>query len=303
MYENSIDGDLILQNAIVLLEEKARGENGDNALQLALQIIRATKPKVSIWRSVTREPDEFEKTVFATWNELFGVEIGAHAQPKRLNNGILVVAVDSELWFDEIVRHRRKAIMGKLKAALKLGIFRSVSFERETPDKIHFTFTLPQDLFDVSAAPPELQEVDASDGDHLFAQQCVRDALQESAKLVDVEVSFEVALSIPRHQAPRRNSEHFANCIADPWIQSHYFDQLQLDLNWATETAEGFVERDGDDWHTALAKGLKSIAGMRWSRFKSAEESGDQNQELEMRAFAGFWYELAAKIRDPRSVD
>ncbi|MFA6015679.1 MAG: hypothetical protein WC742_11495 [Gallionellaceae bacterium] len=90
--------------------------------------------------------------------------------------------------------------------------------------------------------------------------------------------------------------KHFADYSQSQTLEDHYFEQLGLDLQWASDAADTFMKRDGVDPLTSLIQGVSALAGRRWSRFKAADEASDQKRASEMKAFALFWYRLAAEI-------
>ncbi len=91
-------------------------------------------------------------------------------------------------------------------------------------------------------------------------------------------------------------NEHFSDQKVTHDLKEHYFGQLHLDLEWATEAAIIFAERDGADAITSISCGFNAIAGRRWNRFKEAEKDGNENRASEMKTFAQFWYRVAKEI-------
>jgi hypothetical protein len=90
--------------------------------------------------------------------------------------------------------------------------------------------------------------------------------------------------------------KHFEDFCEKQTLEDHHFAQLDLDLQWASSAADTFMSRDGCEPLIAMVCGLNAIAGRRWSRFKAAEEASNHIRASEMKAFASFWYKLAAEI-------
>ena len=78
----------------------------------------------------------------------------------------------------------------------------------------------------------------------------------------------------------------------------HFFEQLDLDLEWALGAAQTFRDRDGRDPAVAAIDAIRAIAGRRYHRFKVAEEEQKTPRAEEMRSFAQFWYHLAQKLEE-----
>ena len=69
-----------------------------------------------------------EAEIVKVWNNLIDPTLTAHAQPTGVRKGTLFVSVDSSVWLDEIVRYRRREILGRMQNA----------FGRETVQRISF---------------------------------------------------------------------------------------------------------------------------------------------------------------------
>ncbi len=89
---------------------------------------------------------------------------------------------------------------------------------------------------------------------------------------------------------------HFQDAGAVQTTQEHMFEQLNLDLQWATDDIVAFMQRESLDPVAALYHSFRNIAGRRWSRFKTAEEEKQEARALEMEMFSRFWYRLADRV-------
>lgn len=69
-----------------------------------------------------------EAEVCRAWEHLIDPAVGAHARPAGLRNGTLFVTVDSSVWLDEIVRYRRREILGRLQNAFGQELVAKISF-------------------------------------------------------------------------------------------------------------------------------------------------------------------------------
>jgi len=96
--------------------------------------------------------------------------------------------------------------------------------------------------------------------------------------------------------SPSSPKRHFADLAPDTTLDAHFFEQLNLDLNWATDNIQEYQKKNGLDSLTALEASFHNIAGRRWNRFKEAEKQGNEKRAVEMKYFASFWYRLTAKI-------
>jgi len=92
------------------------------------------------------------------------------------------------------------------------------------------------------------------------------------------------------------SKRHFIDRDSETPVESHFFEQLDLDLNWATDDIKGFRQRYNFDSLSALEESFKIMAGRRWNRFKEAAKDGNERRASEMKSFANFWYCLAARI-------
>jgi len=69
-----------------------------------------------------------EAEIMRVWNNSIDPSIAAHAQPVGINKGTLFVNVDSSVWLDEIVRYRRKEILGRLQHSFGRDMIARISF-------------------------------------------------------------------------------------------------------------------------------------------------------------------------------
>ena len=99
-------------------QEKAQR---DTAKSLA-----AIMPGVLAGMRIDRRRSEAE--IVKVWNNLLDPRITTHAQPTGINKGTLFVAVDSNVWLDEIVRYRRKEILDRLQHCFGRELIARISF-------------------------------------------------------------------------------------------------------------------------------------------------------------------------------
>jgi len=69
-----------------------------------------------------------EAEVVRVWNHLIDPTVAEHAKPVSLRNGTLFVVVDSNVWLDEIVRYRRKEILGRLQHSFGRELIVKISY-------------------------------------------------------------------------------------------------------------------------------------------------------------------------------
>lgn len=69
-----------------------------------------------------------EAEIVKVWNHLIDASLVAHAQPAGVRKGTLFVNVDSSVWLDEIVRYRRKEILGRMQNAFGREMIQRISF-------------------------------------------------------------------------------------------------------------------------------------------------------------------------------
>lgn len=83
-------------------------------------------PKLVTGLGLDRRRSEVE--ILKVWNNLLDPNIVAHAQPTGLRNGTLFVTVDSSVWLNEIVRYRRREILGRLQNSFGKDVVVKISF-------------------------------------------------------------------------------------------------------------------------------------------------------------------------------
>ena len=98
----------------------------ERAQALRAQPASAIMPRVLSDLRIDRRRAEAE--VVKVWNDLLDPAIVAHAQPTGLRKGTLFVTVDSSVWLSEIVRYRRKEILGRLQHSFGRDFIAKISF-------------------------------------------------------------------------------------------------------------------------------------------------------------------------------
>jgi len=66
------------------------------------------------------------------WNEAAGALVAEHAQPERVDHGVLYVSVSSHLWLQELRRGLGRQVHAKLAAASGINL-RAIRWQR-APD-------------------------------------------------------------------------------------------------------------------------------------------------------------------------
>ncbi len=69
-----------------------------------------------------------ETEIMRVWRHLLDPNVVAHARPTGLRKGTLFVAVDSNVWLDEIVRYRRKEIIDRLQSSFGKDLITRIAF-------------------------------------------------------------------------------------------------------------------------------------------------------------------------------
>jgi predicted nucleic acid-binding Zn ribbon protein len=69
-----------------------------------------------------------EAEIVRVWNSIIDPEIAAHAQPAGIARGTLFVNVDNSVWLSEIVRYRRREILGRLQSSFGTEMIARISF-------------------------------------------------------------------------------------------------------------------------------------------------------------------------------
>jgi hypothetical protein len=83
-------------------------------------------PKVLSGLRLDRRQAEAE--ILRVWSHQLDHNVSAHARPTGLRNGTLFVAVDSNVWLDEIVRYRRREILERLQNSFGRDLVTRISF-------------------------------------------------------------------------------------------------------------------------------------------------------------------------------
>ena len=81
-----------------------------------------------VLRDLRLDQRQSETEIVKVWNRLLDSHLAAHAQPVGFRKGTLFVAVDSNVWLDEIVRYRQAEILERLQAAFGSQWIRRISF-------------------------------------------------------------------------------------------------------------------------------------------------------------------------------
>jgi len=79
-------------------------------------------------KSLRMDRRQAEAEIVRVWNSLIDPTLTAHAQPTGIHNGTLFVTVDSNTWLSEIVRYRRKEILGRLQNSFGKQMIARISF-------------------------------------------------------------------------------------------------------------------------------------------------------------------------------
>lgn len=99
-------------------EEKARRSTARKSSDLV--------PGVLSGLGIERRLSETE--ILKVWNNSLDPNVVAHARPVGLRNGTLFVAIDSNVWLDEIVRYRRREILERLQNSFGRDLITKISF-------------------------------------------------------------------------------------------------------------------------------------------------------------------------------
>src|SRR6266850_6798142 len=99
-------------------QEKARASGVRSAENLMPQVLSKLR--------MDRRRGEAE--IVRVWKNSIDPSITAHAQPTGIHKGTLFVTVDSSVWLDEIVRYRRKEILGRLQNSFGRELIQRISF-------------------------------------------------------------------------------------------------------------------------------------------------------------------------------
>ena len=78
---------------------------------------RLESEEPSLWRQLEQE-----------WENLVGVPIARHARPVRLERKTLIVAVDSSVWMNELIRYERGPMLARLQERYGVDRIKEVRF-------------------------------------------------------------------------------------------------------------------------------------------------------------------------------
>jgi hypothetical protein len=98
----------------------------EKAKALTAKPVSASLPKVLSDLRIDKRRSEAE--ILKVWNHLIEPDVVTHAQPVGYRNGTLFVNVDSNVWLSEIVRHRRKEILERLRHSFGPDFVVRISF-------------------------------------------------------------------------------------------------------------------------------------------------------------------------------
>jgi hypothetical protein len=93
---------------------------------------RSAKPVSDLIPGVLKglglERKQSELEILKVWNHLMDPVVAQHAKPVGIAKGTLFVAVDSNVWLDEIVRYRRREILQRLHHSFGPDVIQKISF-------------------------------------------------------------------------------------------------------------------------------------------------------------------------------
>jgi predicted nucleic acid-binding Zn ribbon protein len=69
-----------------------------------------------------------QSQVFFLWPQIVGTDIARHAQPVRLQNGLLVIAVDHPVWLQELSRFHKPLLLQKVRERIGAKAIRDLVF-------------------------------------------------------------------------------------------------------------------------------------------------------------------------------
>lgn len=99
-------------------QEKARAPSAKSTADLMPGVLKGI--------GLERKQSDLE--ILKVWNNLMDPTVVAHARPVGLARGTLFVAVDSNVWLDEIVRYRRREILQRLTHSFGPDLVKKISF-------------------------------------------------------------------------------------------------------------------------------------------------------------------------------
>ena len=95
-------------------------------------LARSAKPVGDLLPGVLKgmglERKQSELEILKVWNHLMDPVVALHAKPVGIAKGTLFVAVDSNVWLDEIVRYRRREILQRLRHSFGADLIQKISF-------------------------------------------------------------------------------------------------------------------------------------------------------------------------------
>lgn len=81
-----------------------------------------------VLQGLNLERKQAESQILEVWTRSLDPVITAHAQPTGLVRGTLFIAVDSNVWLDELNRYRRREILERLQHVLGRQAIQKISF-------------------------------------------------------------------------------------------------------------------------------------------------------------------------------
>jgi len=81
-----------------------------------------------VLQGLNLERKQAESQILEIWTRSLDPVITAHAQPTGLVKGTLFIAVDSNVWLDELNRYRRREILERLQHVLGRQVVQKISF-------------------------------------------------------------------------------------------------------------------------------------------------------------------------------
>ena len=105
---------------------------GVDLTQQEKAMTRSAKPVANVLPGVLKslglERKQSELEILKVWNHLMDPLVAQHAKPVGIAKGTLFVAVDSNVWLDEIVRYRRREILKRLHHSFGPDVIQKISF-------------------------------------------------------------------------------------------------------------------------------------------------------------------------------
>ena len=83
----------------------------------------------SILGQFGNEQCEVHMKIASAWNSAVGVEVSQHTKPVEMKKGLLMVHVDSSVWFNELSRYYKGAIIEKLNAVIGNKKIKDIKFK------------------------------------------------------------------------------------------------------------------------------------------------------------------------------